>query len=790
MTMTAAAPRRAAMLSLWGIVFYACGIPALATAQTHVHSDSSSGLPHNIPNFCSAATITSVGNGSWSSPSTWNAGHVPGASDIVNIAGGTTVTYDQVSDTAIPCIGVNGALAFRTDTNTRLKVGTLEVMPSGALSVGSTAQPVAQGVTAEIIIADMPLNTTTDPEQYGNGIIGFGVTTMAGQMKTPFVRLGGELNAGQTALTLSAAVSNWQPGDRVALPDSRDWMIESESYTPRWETDTIANVAGTTLNVSTALQFPHPGARDGDDVLKMLPHVANLSRNVIVRSENPNGTRGHIMFTSTANVDIRYSLFKDLGRTLVNPLDSTTFDTSGNVTHIGTNQIGRYAMHFHHLVGPTPTPASGYEFVFQGNVVDSSSKWACSIHNAHYGWFADNVLYNSVGTGLMTEDGNETANVIERNFILVTQGTGEEVVTGRGRSEFGYEGSGFWFHGPNNYVRDNVVASSNAFAITYATLNNSDQNLPLYPGADTTVAGQYTTVDLKAVPIREFARNEIYGSKNGITLWDTGAACCEAVRNVAPQTIKDTTLWHISRYGFYGYGMNNMTFDGWTHYGYKPALANGYEWFKSFHFEDYITRNLVIRNANIQDVRTGITIPAKTGDLSDIYGNTPGSVLIENSYFRAGSGITAETPWAVTGGGPMLPARNVIIRNCKFDQVNGNTGGLGQASIVMNFQTAHHNTNLVVKDQLQVVDYQGVSGQNFQVYYTQQAPSYVMPQSAGELLGAPVAGLTNQQAMATYGISIGGQMTPCPSTRPDIAGFVCTLSGTPPAAPRNLRITQ
>jgi hypothetical protein len=790
MTMTAAASRRVAILSLWGIVAFTCGAPALAAAQDHVHTASASGLPHNIPNFCAGITITSTGNGNWSSPSTWNAGRVPNASDVVNVAAGTTVTYDQVSDTAVPCVGVNGSLVFRTDTNTRLKVGTLEVMPTGLLSVGNSAQPVAAGVTAEIIIADMPLDLTNDPEQYGNGIIGFGTTTMQGTVKTPFVRLAAEPSAGQTALTLSQAVSGWNPGDRVALPDSRHWMIESESYTPRWETDTVASTGGTTVNLSTALQFPHPGARDGDDVLKILPHVANLTRNVIVRSDNPAGTRGHILFTYRANVDIRWAMFKDLGRTKVIPLDSTTFDSSGNVTHVGTNQIGRYAMHFHHVFGSTTTPASGYQWVFQGNVIDSSSKWACAIHNSHYGWFADNVLYASVGTGLMTEDGNESYNVIERNFILVTQGTGEEVVTGRGQSEFGYEGSGMWFHGPNNYVRDNVVASSNAFAITYAMLNNTNQNIPNYPGADTTVSGQYTTTNLKAVALREFARNEVYGSKNGLTFWDLGGQCCEAVLAIGPSTVKDHTQWHISRYGFYGYAMNNVTFDGWTHYGYKPALANGYEWFKSFHFEDYITRNLVIRNANIQNERTGITVPAKTGDVRDIYGNTPGSVLIENSYFRNSSNITIDTPWAVTGGGSLLPTRNVTIRNVKFNTVNGNTGGWVQDSIIMNYQTAHHNTNLIVKDVVQVVDFNQVSGQNFQVFYSQQAPSYVMPQSAGELLGAPVAGFTNQQTWATYGIAIGGALAPCSTTRSDVAGFVCALAGAPPAAPRNLRITQ
>jgi len=40
-------------------------------------------------------------------------------------------------------------------------------------------------------------------------------------------------------------------------------------------------------------------------------------------------------------VDIEYVRFKDLGRTSAfSPLDNTTYDAHGNVTHIGTNQVG------------------------------------------------------------------------------------------------------------------------------------------------------------------------------------------------------------------------------------------------------------------------------------------------------------------------------------------------------------------------------------------------------------------------------------------------------------------
>ena len=77
------------------------------------------------------------------------------------------------------------------------------------------------------------------------------------------------------------------------------------------------------------LKYDHKGARNADGKLEFLPHVGNLSRNVIVRSENPQGTRGHTIFISRANVDLRYVQFSDLGRTKMGVLSSTEFDSDG-----------------------------------------------------------------------------------------------------------------------------------------------------------------------------------------------------------------------------------------------------------------------------------------------------------------------------------------------------------------------------------------------------------------------------------------------------------------------------
>ena len=68
-----------------------------------------------------------------------------------------------------------------------------------------------------------------------------------------------------------------------------------------------------------------------------------------------------------------------------------------------------------------------------------------------------------------------------------------------------------------------------------------------------------------------------------------------------------------------------MTFDGWVHYNDPATLASPHENPPSFFFGDYIARNIVIRQADIQGLRIGVSAPIKAGDTRDICGNTPGT---------------------------------------------------------------------------------------------------------------------------------------------------------------------
>ena len=190
------------------------------------------------------------------------------------------------------------------------------------------------------------------------------------------------------------------------------------NYEPQDEEVQIASVSANQVTLATPLQYAHKGARNADGKLEFLPHVGNVSRNVVVRSENPQGTRGHMIFMSHAAIDLRYVEVRDMGRTKMGVLDNSEFDANGQLVRFGTNQIGRYAIHFHHDFGPKDTPAGGYQFTLVGNSVDGAPKWGITVHNSHYGLVRDNVVYNTRGAGIVTEDGTESFNVFDHNFAL------------------------------------------------------------------------------------------------------------------------------------------------------------------------------------------------------------------------------------------------------------------------------------------------------------------------------------------------------------------------------------
>ena len=596
--------------------------------EIHNHPREVHGVPGGVPEFCAQPTVTSVSAGLWSNPATWSTGKVPTSEDRAAISAGHEVVYDVASDAKLACVEIRGRLRFRDDANTRMKTANLMVMDNGYLEVGSADRPIAANVTAEIIIADQKIDRQLDPAELGAGIEGLGKITMHGAMKSPtFVRLAQEPLAGQTTLVLEQSVKGWKAGDHIVIPDTRQ-LRERErgsNYKAQDEKIEIASIAENQITLRTPLKFDHKGARTAEDKLEFLPHIGNLSRNVIVRSENPAGTRGHMIFMSRAEVDLRFVEVREMGRTRMGVLDNTEFNEQGQVRRLGTNQIGRYAIHFHHYFGPRQTPADGYQFTLIGNAVDGAPKWGVTVHNSHYGLIQDNVVYNTHGAGIVTEDGTESFNVFDHNFAMRSEGSGDFAprsgYSGAGPDPGG-EGGGFWFRGPNNYIKNNVAANADVFGFQLAAGSLDSVRIPGAKGADMATDRETVPIDTTDAKVLEFNNNEAYGAiQTGVAFGWNGE-------------IKNFRAWNASTHGVTVTPTDKLTLDAITVRGDKSALTDNEERPAGVWVGNYISKSIVIRNADIQGMRTGVASPFFHSATSTEPGRGDGSVMIENSYFR------------------------------------------------------------------------------------------------------------------------------------------------------------
>jgi hypothetical protein len=447
------------------------------------------------------------------------------------------------------------------------------------------------------------------------------------------------------------------------------------------------------------------------------------------------------------------------------------------VTHVGTNQIGKYPIHMHHVMGPTTPPASGYQFALVGNAIEETTKWALTLHNSHFGLVQQNVVFKSGGSCIMTEDGSESRNLIDRNFAVGSWGSG-------GRMGEGREGGGFWFRGVDNIVTNNVAANimsdgaDSAYGYKYFPYFLGNVRIPKAPGADTTDNAQVDVKDGNAMAIRQFDNNEVYGAtESGLTFWWIGTAEMTPRLNAPESVFSRLKVWNAHNKGVFVYASNNVTIESMVQRS-DEATGMGIE------FSDYYARNLTIRRANIQ------------GRLNGINGtpNTDGStVLIEDSVLLNQANLRISMLGTVSASAEQLAERRWVVRNTKLTPMNRvSADPYGEIIVHYSDTPTHAVTRL---DSIMVQDHNGVVGDNFLVYYTQQAPNFVVPVSifnsdgSRKVIGAPVAGLTNAQAWSQYQVAVAGAVAPCTTTRNLIVNaYACPWTGTLPAAPRNVRI--
>jgi hypothetical protein len=431
------------------------------------------------------------------------------------VPAGETVTLPP--DATFDAIEVAGTLRISREWPTTVRFTHMLILPGGRLDAGTEASPVCQPV--HLVVRDVPIDLTRDPWQWGNGIVNFGHQDRVGCAKPlGFTQLAQDAAAGATTLDLFEVPYGWTIGDRLILPDTRQ-MGQVERAGPhleprREEPVTITAIAGAKLSITPALSFSRPSILDPDGGLVLRPRVANLSRNIVVRSENPNGTRGH-----TANIgheaswDIRYNEFVGLGRTQGVDLNNTSVEMTGTVNHTGTNQIGKYAEHDHHAGSSLKVRQH------LGNSYDGTggTKWALAVHGTHDVLVEGNVCVDFQSGCFVTEDGYEVRNLFLRNFAAYAVGNG---INGKFNLVApnncpGCEGAAFWFRGAQQTVEGNEAWNSSVgFQMFYR--NQLGASVPSVRGGpnDTTLA------PTQALPVSFAGNVAASNSATGFEEWN------------------------------------------------------------------------------------------------------------------------------------------------------------------------------------------------------------------------------------------------------------------------------
>lgn len=452
-------------------------------------------------------------------------------------------------------------------------------------------------------------------------------------------------------------------------------------------------------------------------------------RRATVRSESPAGTRGHIMAMGRCWLDLQTFLLADLGRTTIDQLDSTHVTKDRVVRHLGTNQIGRYTLHIHHVYGPENH--EGPQFIVADGIFRNGRKWAIAVHDSHYGLIADNDIDGFDGAGIYFEEGNELGNVLENNEIRNIRGSGEGVQgRGEGRDpvlkgtgtasdpyrtvgDIGHEGVGIGGRGISNHIRNNRVYNCPIGVVKWSRFKPGDVvRIPAFKGASTH-DGQVKVVAAGQQLEHDFIGNAFDGCEVAANFQGlTGVVALKGLKVANCPSGFDFSYNDVIR-------IEGCTLEGTGEsWPMQPGFTKRFEWI----------------NCKVTGWR--------------------GSVQIWNDGF-------------VKGG--EYDAVSVVYKHVAS----------GQRAIIIDGATIGHLANIVddlnknrdytAVNDLLIYNFQGVAGDDFQLFFAEQADDYIPKNltDGNPRRVTPEEGLTNKQIEVEYGCRFGGKGIPKGATKRD-----------------------
>ncbi|MEX0642042.1 MAG: G8 domain-containing protein, partial [Pirellulales bacterium] len=690
------------------------------------HADSPSLLREHLSLFqlvrYDQVTNYAIRSGAWSDPTTWHGGVVPVAGARVLIPVGVNVQVDGMIAARLAAVRVDGTLSFNATRNTQLKVDTAVVSDAGTFEMGTASSPIANGVTARLLITDNgAIDRTWDPFGISRGLIAQGSVSIFGAQVDSYAALANPALVGTQTLTLKTIPVGWKVGDSVVLAATSPGATQNESRQ-------ILAIVENIVTLDRPLIYNHVSPSIDLDV-----HLANVTRNAVIESETSTiDRRGHVMFMHNRDVNIGYAGFYRLGRTdKLKPINDSVVQSDWTLKPgTGTNQRARYAVHFHRN---GLTDDSDPSVIFGSAVVDSPG-WGFVNHSSNVDMIG-NVAFDVHGAAFTTEVGDEIGGFYA-NLAIGATGSTDSIDARIAVQDFGFQGDGFWFQGAGVSVVGNISAGNQESAFDYYTRGliegGVQQQFLAANLADPSIAQGADKIAVGLVPVRQFSDNVGYASHTGLLI----RYHLEGATPGANSIFDNSKFWNnevgVNMPYTQHTALRNLTvISGMTPKPYVAIKGN------------IDSQNDTYENLTVAGYHIGIELPRQGTNVVNggTFSNNSTDILIytaalsdRTTFITAVPAQTKVTTYIDTNGFG-LPVNIFLVKDV----------------IVLNFGTFAYQ----------------------RLYFAEQQANAIPFPVARPDAPAAYIGLTNQQLWDQFGVALGGAIAPANAfTAPNINGLV------------------
>lgn len=347
-------------------------------------------------------------------------------------------------------------------------------------------------------------------------------------------------------------------------------------------------------------------------------------------------------------------------------IEYVEFTDCGRTTLDSSSQKGRYCLHHHHQHGP---------FRDTGVSVWNTPKWGPTIHHSNNGIVEDSICYNGGGACFMTEDNTETANIFRRNLAVKSTGGG------RADGARGTSNACFWAEGPSNlYISNYAYNCLQGYA----------------------VFGYNAALGLKPA-MAQFDDNEAWANYTSLELWDVVGG------KIGQESVLNRFKSYNNQQGLFMYSIWGVTFNDFVDRG-DPRKPHNLHYLALNWAGDYMTIGWTFNRPNIQNRYYGVRAEYGVALVGTNVDNGIPSTTVRDGYF---CNNVSDIEFRQVPGSSQNNYQHVLTA------INNRHCASSQTHIGFTALEPYQTQPVTVT----VQSYQGVAGDDFQLYTNATAPA-------------------------------------------------------------------